>query len=437
MRPTLRSRLGGSALWLGAGSALWLGCDGPEPRELRLAAAPSMVDDEDGTTTGPEPALAAAGEPAMAVDAEAHSPEVLEPVERRRFQAAVSEGHRLHEAHDYEGALAAYARALDLVPGDPRTLSDQGWAALFAGRLDEADAALRQAEAAAGDEPRLRASILYNRGRVAEARGEVPEAIDAYQRSLRLRPHPATYQHLTALAGGTRYQFGPEVRRLQGPYGKLGELCQEERLLAEAAGEGDDAEPFACLSDAAKGLYADAVDVATDRSLPSPWKALRFVETRPNAWSVRLHAALRTDGGWFVLPDVATLGRGTPGTTESVTRLSAHAEPLFGVGGSAGVAEVVLEVETRWAVAEEGKELESETHRVEFLCGLGPSGIPACTGALPRATVARRHGPGEESTRWTVERRATPEGLLMLEGDRDALDEPAAAVLGAHRIAFP
>jgi len=51
--------------------------------------------------------------------------------------------------------------------------------------------------------------------------------------------------------------------------------------------------------------------------------------------------------------------------------------------------------------------------------------------------VARRHEPGEESTRWTVERRTTPEGLLVLEGDREALDEPAAAVLGAHRIAFP
>lgn len=444
MRLTLRTRLGGSALWLGAGwlgavSALGLGCDGPEPRELRLAAAPSSVDDEDGTTTGPELALAAAGEPAMAVDPEAPASAALEPVERRRFQAAVAEGHRLHEAHDYEGALAAYARALDLVPGDPRTLSDQGWAALFAGRLDEADAALRQADAAAcDDEPRLRASILYNRGRVAEARGEGPEAIDAYQRSLRLRPHPATYKHLTALAGGTRYQFGPEVRRLQGPYGKLGELCQQERGLSEAAGEGDDAEPFVCLPDAAKGLYADAVEVVADKGLPAPWKALRFVETRPSAWSVRLHAALRTDHGWFVLPDVATLVRGTLGTTESVTRLSAHAEPLF--GGSAGVggsAEVVLEVETRWVVVEEGVELESETHRVEFLCGVGPSGIPACTGALPRATVARRHEPGEESTRWTVERRTTPEGLLVLEGDREALDEPAAAVLGAHRVAFP
>jgi tetratricopeptide (TPR) repeat protein len=434
MRPPLRSRLGGLALWLGAGSALGIGCDGPEPRDLRLAAAPSVVDDED-TTTGPELALVQAGEPAMAPDAELPSPQGLEPLERRRFRDAVAEGHRLHGAHDYEGALAAYARALDLVPGDPRTLSDQGWAALFAGRLDEAEAALRQAEAAAGDEePRLRASILYNRGRVAEARGDATEAIDAYQRSLRLRPHAATYQHLTALAGGTRYQFGPEVRRLQGPYAKLNELCHEERVLSEAAGEGDDVEPFACLPDAAKGLYADAVDLPADRGLPAPWKALRFVETRPSGWSARLHAALRTDDGWFVLPDVATIVRGTAGTTESVTRLSAQVEPLL----AGGWPEVVLEVETRWVVTEEGVELESETHRVEFLCGVGPSGIPACTGALPRATMARRHEPGEgESTRWTVERRTTPEGLVVLEGDRDALDEPAAAVLGAHRIAFP
>lgn len=445
MRPPHRGCSGGSPSWPGLLLVLVaVGCDPPDAREARSAAAPSLVDDEDATTTGPEPALVQAGEPAMAADAEVPSPDALEPVDRRRFQDAVAEGHRLHGARDYEGALAAYERALDLVPGDPRTLSDRGWAALFAGRLDEADAALRQAEAAASDaDPRLHASILYNRGRVAEARGDGAEAIDAYQRSLRLRPHPATYQHLTALAGGTRYQFGPEVRRLQGPYGKLGELCQEERVLSEAAGEGDDVEAgsggpssvspaFGCLPDAAKGLYADVVDVPADRALPAPWKALRFVETRPSAWSVRLHAALRTEKGWFVLPDVAMLVRGTPGTTESVTRLSAHTEPLF-AGGS---AEVVLEVETRWVVAEEGVELESETHRVELLCGVGPSGIPSCTGALPRATTARRHEPGE-STRWTVDRRATPEGLLVLEGDRDALDEPAAAVLGAHRIAFP
>lgn len=434
MRLRLRLRPRGAPLLLGLlGLGATLGCDGPDPRELRLAAAPAAIEDEDATTGG-EPALARVNEAVVAAVGTGASLDSLAPAERQRFEAAVAEGRRLHHARDYEGALAAYAQALDLVPGDPRTLSEQGWAALFAGRLSEADATLHHAEAMVGDDdPRLRASILYNRGRVAEARGETAEAIDAYQRSLRLRPHASTYQHLTALAGGTRYVFGPEVRRLQGPYDKLGELCHEERTLAEAAGEGDGFEAFGCLPDAAKGLHADAVDVPS-RPLPSPWKDVRFVETRPSGYAVRFHAALRTDDGWFVLPDVATLARGTPGITESATRLAASFEPLV-LGGA---PEVVLEVETRWVVTEEGVELESETHRVEFLCGVGPSGIPSCTGALPRATQARRRGDGEvEHTRWVVERRTTAAGLVMLEGDREALDEPAAAVLGAHRVAFP
>lgn len=434
MCPRSRSRSRGSSLALGLG-ALGLStvaCDVPEASHARSAAAPSVVEDE-GATTGVEPALVLAAEPAVAAVDSTASPAALVQADRQRFQAEVTEGRRLHQAQDYEGALAAYARALDLVPGDPRTLSEQGWAALFAGRLDEADATLRHAEAMAGnDDPKLRASILYNRGRVAEARGEAPEAIDAYQHSLRLRPHPATYQHLTAIAGGTRYVFGPAVQRLQGPYAKLGDLCQEERALSEAAGEGDGVEAFVCLPDAAKGPHAEVVAVPTGK-LPSPWKALRFVETRPSAYEVRLHAALRTDDGWFVLPDVAALVRGTPGTTESATRLAAWVEPLL----PGGAPEVVLEVETRWEVTEEGVELESETHRVELLCGVGPSGVPSCTGALPRATVARRREAGQvEHTQWAVERRTTPEGMLVLEGDREALDEPAAAVLGAHPVAF-
>lgn len=433
MHPPTRSRSRGSAIGLGAALGLGMaGCDAPEPHDARAVALPLALEAGDATTglaPAPAPERVVAAAPAA-------SPESLSQDERQRFQAEVGEGRRLHQAQDYEGALAAYARALDLVPDDPRTLSEQGWAALFAGRLTEADAALRHAEQRVGDDdPKLRASILYNQGRVAEARNETHAAIDAYQRSLRLRPHSATYQHLVALEGGTRYAFGPAVRRLQGPYARLGELCQQERALSEAAGEGDGTTEFACLPDAAKGSFAAAVEVVASPSPASPWKALRFVETRPSPYAVRVHAALRTDEGWFALPDVAALSRGTPGTTESATRLGARVEPL----GAQGALGVVLEVETRWVVTAGSAELESETHRVEFLCGVGPSGVPSCTGALPRASQARRRGTsGEvEQSEWAVSRLVTPEGLLVLEGDRDALDEPVAAVLGEHPVAFP
>ena len=38
--------------------------------------------------------------------------------------------------------------------------------------------------------------------------------------------------------------------------------------------------------------------------------------------------------------------------------------------------------------------------------------------------------------RRAVQRRVTPAGKLVLEGDAAALDEPAAALLGEHALAF-
>lgn len=426
----------GVALGVGASAGLTIGCERAAPREARPASGESVEPSERSEQGQP----AREGEPNRAVDdpvpASTQAPasrEALSAEERRRFQAAVAEGRRLHGQRDFEGAIEAYARALDLLPDDPRTLSEQGWAMLFAGRLDEAEAVLRRAEAGVGDEPRLYASILYNLGRVAEARGRDAVAIDAYQRSLQLRPHPSVYRHLSGLEGGSRYAFGPEVRPLQGPYARLGDLCQEERRLTASQRDQAHTDSFACLSDAAKGLGGSAVQVPSSRRLPAPWTGLRFVEVRPNAYTVRFHAALQTDAGWFVLPDVATLARGMPGTTERATRLVGRAEALF----SGGAPQIVLEVETRWAITKDGREQESEVHRVEFLCGRGDSGAPSCTGALPRATEARRRdADGVEQTRWAIERRALPEGIVVLEGDPRVLDEPAAAVLGTHRVEF-
>lgn len=426
-----RARLCRCAPALAWGLVAAIGCDPDPPRASGSALAPSSPASRSASSEPPE--RAATEDPVPAAVQPVASPEALAPAERLEHAAAVAEGRRLHHAQDYAGAIAAFRKALDVLPGDPRTLSELGWAALHANKLDDAEAALTQAEAGLGDDdPELLASILYNRGRVAEARGDAARAIEAYQASLRLRPHPATYQHLVALPGGTRYVFGPRVQRLQGPYERLADFCQEERTLSPA--EGEEGEAFGCLSDAAKGLGGDAVDVPASKRLPPPWRGLRFVETRPSGHVVRFHAALRTDAGWFVLPDVAELERGASGSSERATRLAAQVEPLF-VGGA---PEVVLEVETRWVVTEGSVELESETHRVELLCGQGPSGIPSCTGALPRATQARRREAGQvEHTRWAIGRRARPEGVIVLEGKAEALDEPAAAVLGAHRIEFP
>jgi len=414
-------------LLLGVGLAG--GCDEPAPREARPAAATRVEPSE----LPPQPRASRVDEAVPAAIQTPLSLEALSAEERDRVRAAVAEGRRLHGEEDYAGAIEAFERALELLPDDARTLSELGWAQIFAGRLEAAESSLRRAEAGVGDDDRLRASILYNLGRVAEARGADAAAIEAYQRSLRLRPHRATYQHLSGLAGGTRYAFGPTVRRLQGPYARLSELCQEERRLTAGQRTEAEGETFGCLPDAAKGLGGDAVEVPRARGLEVPWKGLRFVEIRPNPFTARFHAALRTEAGWFVLPEVAAVSRGVAGTTERVTRLSAKIEPLFLAGGP----QVVLEIETRWVVEEGGRELESETHAVEFLCGLGPSGVPSCTGALPRVTQARRReAGGVEQTRWAVERQSRPEGVIVLSSEAALLDEPAAALLGEHVVEF-
>ncbi len=405
-------------------------CDEAAPREARPAPTPRVEPSQ-----APPQAPEAPGD--AVVPAATRTPKSLDALsaeEQDRVRSAVAEGRRLHGAEDYAGAIESFEQALALLPDDARTLSELGWAQIFAGRLEAAESSLHRAEAGVGDDDRLRASILYNLGRVAEARGDEAVAIEAYQRSLRLRPHPATYRHLSGLAGGTRYAFGPAVRRLQGPYARLGELCQEERRLTAGQRNESEGETFGCLLDAAKGLGGDAVEVPRARGLDAPWTGLRFVEVRPNPFTARFHAALRTEAGWFVLPEVAAVSRGVAGTTERVTRLVARTEPLFESKGP----QVVLEVETRWVAQDGGgRELESETHRVEFLCGLGPSGMPSCTGALPRATQARRReAGGARQTRWAVERQSRPEGVIVLSGDVATLDEPAAALLGEHEVEF-
>lgn len=402
---------------------LVLACDAQGPRDARPRREPT-------TRVEPDPAPPiASGEPEVIPVATGvpRSFAALDPQERERYLAALDEGRRLHRAGDYEGAMAAMDRVLDVVPDDPRALGERGWAALFAGKLDEADDALRRAEAGASDDVGLLASILYNRGRLAEQQERPEEAVALYQRSLRLRPHPATYRHLVALPGGTRYVFGPQVHPLQGPYERIGALCAEERRLAAGRpGKGEGHEP-ACIPDAADGLGGAAVEVPAKGELGAPWTGLRFVETRPDPYTARFHAALRTSEGWFVVPDVASLSRGMPETTERVTRLGARVEELV----PGGAPQVVLEVETSW----DELEGDGETHRVELLCGVGPSGAPSCTGALPRSTEVRRRG--EAPVRWSVRRRVTPAGMLVLEGERAELDEPAAALLGEHSLVFP
>lgn len=158
----------------------------PDP----AAADAAVVAEEAGASD-------AASAAAQARRADASAPSASD---RKEALRALEEGRRKSRAKDYAGALAAFERALAITPEDARVLSEVGWAALQAGDLDRADAANRRALAHA-HEPKLRAAILYNAGRVAEARSDAEAARRAYAESLSLRDNAEVKRRLAALGG--------------------------------------------------------------------------------------------------------------------------------------------------------------------------------------------------------------------------------------------
>lgn len=412
------------------------GCPSP-PRDAVPAAAVVARDDRPARTEPPAPSKGGEPEVVVAAAGRAATPvsiDGLDPAQRRRYSAALDEGRRLHRAGDHAAAVKAFGRALDVVPDDPRALSEQGWAALFAEQLDLARDALDRAVKSPIDDERLLASVLYNRARVAEAQGRTADAIADYQRSLQLRPHPAAYRHLTALEGGSRYRFGPATAAMQGPYRRLQQFCGQERRVVAGAPTDEaappDQAPLLCTADASRGTVSAAVRVPATRELPEPWRGARFVEVHPDPFTAQLHAALRTDRGWYVLPDVATWARDTPGTQETATALHASVERTSG-----GAARVVFEVETRVAdldgAGDAAAERTAELHRVAFVCGAA-SGVPQCTGALPVSGQLSQSG--EVVSKWAVERSTDAAGAIVLSGEPAQLDAPIAALLGTHAV---
>lgn len=112
----------------------------------------------------------------------------------------LKEGRRLSRAKDWAGAIKAFDRALAIAPDDARVLSEVGWAAFQANDLARAESANKRALANA-KEPEIRAPILYNMGRVAEAKGQNDVAKKAYGESLALRDNAEVKKRLTSIGG--------------------------------------------------------------------------------------------------------------------------------------------------------------------------------------------------------------------------------------------
>ncbi len=150
----------------------FVGCDKAEPAPAENAAA---------TTLPPPPA-----------------PVVAKP----SAAASLSDARTLWGQGEQEEALASYAKAAELAPKDAAVKSELGFALLRAGKLDEAKASLDAALALVTD-ARVKGSILYNLGRVSEAKGDSKAAAEQYRASLRERPNDTVAARLQAVESPT------------------------------------------------------------------------------------------------------------------------------------------------------------------------------------------------------------------------------------------
>lgn len=158
----------------------------PNPAPEQAAAAPVAVPDAPVVSTPtPTPTAAAKPEPAA-------------PAKPAAGESSVAEAHAAARRGDWAAARAGFAAAVALAPDDAGLLAELGWAEFNAGDLAGArthtDAALAKVR-----EPRRRAAMLYNLGRIAEAGNDTAAAVTAYGESLSLRPNKVVQARLGKL----------------------------------------------------------------------------------------------------------------------------------------------------------------------------------------------------------------------------------------------
>jgi hypothetical protein len=266
-------------------------------------------------------------------------------------------GRELARAEDWEAAVAELETAFAANPSDGAVVTELGWALFRTGRLERAHAVMQPfvMSAAPGVQ---RAAALYNLGRVAEVRGEREVAATYYQSSLADREHQAVRRRLAAVAPATTFGDEFRPRSTAGPFADLAAYCA----------------PDGPASGACQAVPSDDIGGATRLNAPTPpWLDARVLVV---GWKCRL--ALRTARGWFV----ADL------EMDCVSSHVAHINELAArdLLSSARGPEIELRATTHtfsnpsgWG-PDDGARDQCAGYAV--VCGLGSSGVPACTPAV-------------------------------------------------------
>jgi tetratricopeptide (TPR) repeat protein len=210
---------------LGAVIVLVFGCD-KKSEEAPAPPAPAPT----GSAHAPAP-------PAPPMDA---------PSAGGDYDSHLKAGVALEDHKEWRDALAEFEAALAARPDDARALTEVGFTAYFAGKLDRAREA-STAAVLAGKDGKLRGAALFNLGLAVEH--DLPNAAASlYIASIIARPSPAVRARLAKLrqnkaastpsADGDALLAKLDVKRVELPVAKPNATPEDQAMMAalEAAG---------------------------------------------------------------------------------------------------------------------------------------------------------------------------------------------------------
>ncbi len=331
-----------------------MGCDeatpspspAPEPVQPKAPPEDQAVESSDTSNAKPEPKP---GSGALAKST--FETPTRDEAEKARAALAVhlSTGRKAVKAERYAEGITALRKAKALGPMSAKVLGELGWALFLHGALDEAEHELRAALHVATAAKR-KGAILYNLGRVEEARGQTELAADLYRQSLAARPNDTVKARLVSLGADetiTHAACAIDAQPGRPPF----DLCADVLLRAPEADRDD---PPTCEFGWVRPLTAADVGPEVAASAAGEGQASVFKVNEPSyaatAFSIwdrdimeeSFHLGIVVGNAWCVASLATVMHPGVGYADESVGLLELEAKELSGRGAK--------ELIVRWSV---------------------------------------------------------------------------------------
>lgn len=313
---------------------------------------------------------------------------------------ALKAGRKLAQAAKWKEAVASLKEAVSGDTPDARAYSELGWAALNSGDLSVAsDATSRGLELT--KDPKLVASLLYNRGRIEEAREQKDAAAKSYKESLALRDNDTVRRRLESLG-----EAAPPVAPPPPPKA----LC---------------AQTFSTLRDACVCLLGERATMGLPAQGEATCVALPVDTELPSHALEIVRITAGTETVVWVLADVK-------GRLQPVTQIDrdeiAPRKLLSPLDGDKTVLSLLFDTTS----TETGKPVRTTA---ELFCLVGDKqGAPRCPLEVPHAVVELLDGHPNPDRTATFSRSLSKDGKVTVKAEAGPKDLVPKGSLGSHAL---